>query len=649
MKDDDEPMVTNDSDPDATSSNKTPDDGSKDGGSNADVLAVVENGIAAATAYGRPDLASRLQATRARLLETSVNVVVIGEFKQGKSSLINALLNAEVCPVDDDIATAVPTSIRHGAERSAAAVLDASDGAREDDRGDEGMQRRPIEFGQIAEFATERASDLDADLAGSIRGVEVRLNRRLLETGLVLVDTPGVGGLGSAHATAALGALSVADAAIFLSDASQEYTQTEMGFLRQALEMCPHVVCVMTKTDFYPAWRKVQALNDGHLRDAGYDLPTLPVSSMLRLEAIRRNDKTLNAESGFPELITRLSDDIVAGAAHRERTIAQADLLAVTEHLSGQFEAELSALNDPVARAEQLRRLEEATARSERLRSQAARWSVTLNDGVADLTSNVDFDFRERIRQVTTEADAAIANSDPLETWAEFEPWLAERVSFEVVSNYRYLTESSLELSRTVAQHFELDGGEVLAQLDISNPTTALSRVNVDTSIDLDAPNVRAKGMTALRGSYSGVLMFTMLGTMIGVAPLTPIVVGIGLVMGRKGLKDEKERQQTQRRGQARTAVRKYCDDVTFQVGKDSRDTLRRTQRKIRDFYTARAEEVHRSTTEALSAAKQAAQTGEQERSGRLRDVEAELARLATLRERAQRLLPASSTTEVGR
>lgn len=609
----------------------------------ADAVEVLTSGIAAAAAYERSDLADRLTLTRERLLNSEVHVVVIGEFKQGKSSLINALLNAEVCPVDDDIATAVPTSIRYGTERSATALTAP---AGSDDRDDpDALERRPIDFTAIADFATERLDDPEHN----VRGVDVVIKRRILEDGLVLVDTPGVGGLGSAHATAALGALSVADAAIFLSDASQEFTATEMGFLSQALDMCPHVVCVMTKTDFYPAWRRVRELNEAHLRRAGHDVPIIPVSSTLRVEAIRRDDKTLNVESGFPALIERLTTDVVGGAARREIATARRDLLAVTEQLIGPFETELSALTDPETRAALLLRLEQATQRSEQLRGQAAKWSVTLNDGVGDLTSNVDFDFRERIRKVTSEADAAIAVSDPLDTWAEFEPWLAERTSFDVVGNYRYLTDQSLELSRSVAAHFELDGGEVLEQLDIDNPSRAMSRVTVDTSIDLNDPSVQAKGMTMLRGSYSGVLMFSMLGTMIGVAPLTPIVVGIGFVMGRKGLRDEKERQTTQRRAQARNAVRKYCDDVTFQVSKDSRDTLRRTQRQIRDFYTARAEELHRSTTEALNAAKQAAQTGEAQRAARARDVEAELKRLRSLAARAQQIdaaaVDAASTT----
>ncbi|MFT6290935.1 MAG: hypothetical protein ACJAR2_001529 [Ilumatobacter sp.] len=627
--------MSNDTDP-----NRSADRDQQPGGSNADAVQVLASGASAAHAYGRSDLAARLEATQVRLLQSDVNVVVIGEFKQGKSSLINALLNAEVCPVDDDIATAVPTSIRHGVKRAAWAIvappMDGSERANVDQ-----FERRPIEFNSIADYASERVADTDTD----VRAVEIELTRRLLADGLVLVDTPGVGGLGSAHATAALGALSVADAAIFLSDASQEYTATEMGFLKQALDMCPHVTCVMTKTDFYPAWRKVRELNMEHLRRAGRETTIIPVSSTLRVEAIRRDDKSLNAESGFPELVSRLTKDVVEGAARRERANAYRDLVAVTDQLVAQFETELSALNDPEARAALVARLQEATHRSESLRSQAAKWSVTLNDGVGDLTANIDFDFRERIRKVTSEADAAIGNSDPQETWAEFEPWLSERVSFDVVGNYRFLTDESVSLSRSVAEHFEIDGGEVLEQLDIQNPAAVLARITADTSIETNDTSTATKGLTMLRGSYSGALMFSMLGTMIGVAPLTPIIVGIGLVMGRKGLKDEKERQITQRRAQARNAVRKFSDEVTFQVSKDSRDTLRRTQRQIRDFYTARAEELHRSTTEALATAKSAAQTGEAERTTRVRDIEAELIRLRKLQTRAQALsaTPAAS------
>ncbi len=46
----------------------------------------------AATAYGRTDLADRLARGSIRLTDPAIHVLVVGEFKQGKSSFINALL-----------------------------------------------------------------------------------------------------------------------------------------------------------------------------------------------------------------------------------------------------------------------------------------------------------------------------------------------------------------------------------------------------------------------------------------------------------------------------------------------------------------------------------------------------------------------------
>src|SRR5262245_36373856 len=80
----------------------------------AQAAQVVDFGLRACEAYGRPDLAARLTASQRTLADPAVHIVVAGEFKQGKSSLVNALVGANVCPVDDDVATAVPTYVRHG-------------------------------------------------------------------------------------------------------------------------------------------------------------------------------------------------------------------------------------------------------------------------------------------------------------------------------------------------------------------------------------------------------------------------------------------------------------------------------------------------------------------------------------------------------
>src|SRR5690606_23267409 len=186
---------------------------------------------------------------------------------------------------DDDVATAVPTYVRHGAEPSAYLLLEGDPPGRE-----------PVAMDGFREYAMENG--LRVSPSGTpVAGVEVRLPRKLLANGLVLVDTPGVGGLGSLHAAASLAAIAMADAVVFVTDASQELTASEVEFLRQARSLCSTVVCVLTKTDFYPAWRKIRDLNAGHLsRVGGIDIIT--VSSSLRSRAAKLNDAALNTESG---------------------------------------------------------------------------------------------------------------------------------------------------------------------------------------------------------------------------------------------------------------------------------------------------------------------------------------------------------------
>ncbi len=62
---------------------------------------------------GRDDLTQRLAATAARLEQPGISVLVVGEFKQGKSTLVNELLGGAVCPVDDDLSTSALTHLRY--------------------------------------------------------------------------------------------------------------------------------------------------------------------------------------------------------------------------------------------------------------------------------------------------------------------------------------------------------------------------------------------------------------------------------------------------------------------------------------------------------------------------------------------------------
>jgi len=438
----------------------------------------------------------------------------------------------------------------------------------------------------------------------------------------------------------------MADAVLFVSDASQEFSGPELEFLRTARSLCPNVGCVVTKIDFYPAWRKIVDLDVGHLATASAAMPVLPVASTLRRIAQQTDDDALHNESGFVELEAYLANDIVA---RREQLVVHAvaaEMLSTVTLLETQFSSERAALADPNRATELVHQLQMATQQSDRLRSNAARWQITLNDGCADLLNDIDHDLRSRLRQLTRDADIAVDQCDPAESWEDFEPWLYRQAADQVVANYALLQRRAGEISARVSEMFSTDGREIAVQLEVPDPGALLKAVEASAEVELQQGDGLSTGMNTLRSSYGGALMFGMFGQMVGLALINPIGVVAGLIFGGKAYRDEKNRALAQRRAQAKNAHRKYTDELAFEVGKDVRDTIRRIQRQLRDQFTARADELHRSTNEALHKAQHAIEIDAAARTKRLPDVEAELARIRGLRDEIVALDPTLVSTQ---
>lgn len=74
-------------------------------------------------------------------------------------------------------------------------------------------------------------------------------------------------------------------------------------------------------------------------------------------------------------------------------------------------------------------------------------------------------------------------------------------------------------------------------------------------------------------------------------------------------------------RSEAKTNLRKFVDDVSFVVGKESRDRLKTIQRQLRDHYRDIANETARSLNESLQATLNAARLEENERIARVNEL----------------------------
>ena len=233
-----------------------------------------------------------LQAEARNLGDEPATLVVVGETGRGKSSMINALLSRPgLLPVDFDTATSTTIIVQHG-ERERAEMLSGG-----------GTDVTEVEMGELARWATvagERQRVADAedardgdrarDLAAPVHSLVVSTPAELLADGLVLIDTPGVGGLDGDHARITLQALKDADALLFVLAPDAGISRPELDFLKQATNRIGVVLFVIAKIDQTRAWREIQD-EDRYLIGAEVPLfahaPVLGISSNRKAEADR--------------------------------------------------------------------------------------------------------------------------------------------------------------------------------------------------------------------------------------------------------------------------------------------------------------------------------------------------------------------------
>ena len=171
-------------------------------------------------------LLDRLDAARLRVL-------VAGEAKRGKSTLINALLGRAVLPSGVTPLTAVTTTVRYGDdERAEVRFLDGHD------------EKHPL--AALADLVTERGNP------GNRRGiadVTVYLAAPVLAGGVELVDTPGTGSVFGWGTETAHEALRSMDAAVFVLTADPPVSASERDLLGRVAGLSVATFAVLNKAD----------------------------------------------------------------------------------------------------------------------------------------------------------------------------------------------------------------------------------------------------------------------------------------------------------------------------------------------------------------------------------------------------------------
>ncbi|WP_305783340.1 dynamin family protein [Symbioplanes lichenis] len=584
-----------------------------------------------------PDAGAELAELRRRRL-TRPSVVVVGETKRGKSSLVNALLGVPgLSPVDAAVATATYLHFSPGPALGARAYVPGG--------GD------PVELDarQLAAWATGRA--LPADGRGP-RRIEVTHPAPLLQY-VTLLDTPGVGGLDPAHTAVALDAVERATALLFVADASAPLSQPELQFLARAGERVDLVVFALSKVDAYPGWRRIAEDNRALLRAHAPRFaaaPWFPVSARLAEQAL-----SLPPAEQAPLVeashIAALQHALVELAGHGHQLQLANVLRAARAELGRLEQAARSRVDaaeaDPAGTA---RARAERSALAARKRTESRQWALLLNtetqrarvEAVGQLRTRISAlqqDFAGRIESRRGAELAALPDELDTELHA-----LAVTASEDLRDTFRQIGE------RVLAQVFdagELDG--LLTRLNATLRHSLDTRAPRDGSGDNMLIALSAGGIAVMAGrgvlfgaSVAGVGGAVFGGLLIPVAGLGLGLAAGGYVLYRRRVQTDRQQARTWLRDVLAEARAALTDEISFRftdlqyaLGVAVDDAV---ERRLRDLDAHIAEIDAAAATDAAGRQKRrAAATAELQR---LRDKARQADDVLT---RARALAPASA------
>jgi len=216
---------------------------------------VLPAALDALSALAGPEDQQALAELRNRLQQKRLRVLVAGEAKRGKSTLVNALLGRQVLPSGVTPLTALATAVRYGPDEGVTAVF--RDGRTEG-----------YPLSALDDLVTERGNP---DNKRGLASVTVIVDAPVLARGVELVDTPGTGSVYAHNTAEAELALETMDAAVFVLTADPPVSASERDLMSRVARLSVSMFVVLNKADYLsadpsPTASPVDGGLDGHRR-----------------------------------------------------------------------------------------------------------------------------------------------------------------------------------------------------------------------------------------------------------------------------------------------------------------------------------------------------------------------------------------------
>ena len=196
----------------------------------ADLLHKIERVI---SEQGLVELRSMLAIILDRLETQRFEIAVFGRVSSGKSSFLNHILHVNVLPVGVNPITAVPTRLVYGLEpRLTVAFAD--------------RRVEHFEVAKLPDFVTEQRNPSNSK---GVTRIVVQLPAPLLGDGIMFVDTPGLGSLGTSGAAETQAYLPQCDLGIVLIDAGATLDEEDLTTIQALYEAGVPAFVLVSKAD----------------------------------------------------------------------------------------------------------------------------------------------------------------------------------------------------------------------------------------------------------------------------------------------------------------------------------------------------------------------------------------------------------------
>jgi len=240
-----------------------------------------------------------LQSLNARLQEGQFHLAVLGQFKRGKSTFLNALIGKAILPSAVTPLTAIPTFIYYGSSNKLSIhYLNETQAPQK-------FQASWDELKEILKKYVTESGNPHNRL--QVSHVEIFVPSPMLQKGVVLIDTPGIGSTFRHNTEVTHRFLPQCDAALFMLSSDPPITEVEVAFLKAVLSKVPKLFFIFNKIDYLEendrksslAFLKKVLHEEVGIEDT---VSLFSVSALQALKAQENNDKDKWEKSGFAKI-----------------------------------------------------------------------------------------------------------------------------------------------------------------------------------------------------------------------------------------------------------------------------------------------------------------------------------------------------------